>query len=156
MSHCRAGQKWPILGFILVAPVHPVCSSLAPDRPYQGLWVGDYSAHGIEFLLVIQRESYTLEIIKLTGDRNVPRSEYTVIVPDLRMQRTLHNDDYPAGLQNARVVQGIGQIAGTGFYEPQWVDIHGTFRISKNNVSLPEISRRIVCYLDTIASYQQL
>ena len=26
-------------------------------KPYQGIWVGDYSVHGSEFLLVIQRES---------------------------------------------------------------------------------------------------
>lgn len=26
------------------------------DKPYQGIWVGDYSGHGCEFLLVLQRE----------------------------------------------------------------------------------------------------
>ena len=26
------------------------------EKPYQGLWVGDYSGHGCEFLLVLQRE----------------------------------------------------------------------------------------------------
>ncbi|KAL6716562.1 hypothetical protein ACLMJK_006129 [Lecanora helva] len=29
------------------------------EKPYQGLWVGDYSGHGCEFLLVLQREVYS-------------------------------------------------------------------------------------------------
>lgn len=27
-----------------------------PEKPYQGIWVGDYSGHGSEFLLVMQKE----------------------------------------------------------------------------------------------------
>ena len=29
------------------------------EKPYQGIWVGDYSGHGCEFLLVLQREVTT-------------------------------------------------------------------------------------------------
>jgi hypothetical protein len=33
-------------------------------RPYAGLWVGDYAAHGVEFLLFLQRSPSTLEAVK--------------------------------------------------------------------------------------------
>ena len=32
------------------------CYIPTEDKPYQGIWVGDYSAHGCEFLLVMQTE----------------------------------------------------------------------------------------------------
>lgn len=30
-----------------------------PEKPWQGIWVGDYSGHGCEFLLLVQREVTT-------------------------------------------------------------------------------------------------
>ncbi|KAK2742879.1 hypothetical protein FQN55_007663 [Onygenales sp. PD_40] len=30
------------------------------EKPYQGIWVGDYSGHGSEFLLVLQRDGHSL------------------------------------------------------------------------------------------------
>jgi hypothetical protein len=112
--------------------------------PYRGIWVGDYSGHGCEFLLVHQperedddsdllprREGETdegyaqrkidetvhrgrLEAIKLTGDPNVPRGEYTFVVEDLGpagFVRTIQE----APFQGARVVKSKGHVANTGF-----------------------------------------
>lgn len=43
------------------------------EKPYQGLWVGDYSSHGSEFLLVMQSDS--------EGDRNLSRCSSTESLP---------------------------------------------------------------------------
>lgn len=34
----------------------PVLYTPTPEKPYQGIWIGDYSAHGCEFLLVLQND----------------------------------------------------------------------------------------------------
>ncbi|KAJ5574397.1 uncharacterized protein N7459_008824 [Penicillium hispanicum] len=38
------------------ATLDPSLYTPTKEKPYQGIWVGDYSAHGCEFLLVLQRE----------------------------------------------------------------------------------------------------
>ncbi|KAH8906356.1 hypothetical protein BR93DRAFT_746379 [Coniochaeta sp. PMI_546] len=121
--------------------------------PYRGIWVGDYSGHGCEFLLVHQParddddldpevsprregetdEDYTqrridetiyrgrLEAIKLTGDPNVPRGEYTFIVEDLGpagFVRTIQE----APFYGARVVKSKGHVAGTGFVNDKYIE----------------------------------
>ena len=43
-------------------------------KPYQGIWVGDYSGHGCEFLLVLQRE--------VTRKTIMTREEQTGILPE--------------------------------------------------------------------------
>lgn len=115
--------------------------------PYRGIWVGDYSGHGCEFLLIHQpardddddfdpdliprREGETdkdyaqrkidetvyrgrLEAIKLTGDPNVPRGEYTFVVEDLGPPGFVRTIEEPP-FQGARVVKSKGHVAGTGF-----------------------------------------
>src|SRR5438270_235612 len=47
-------------------------SNQVPGKPYQGLWIGEYSAHGDELLLFLQRSPTMLEVIKISGDPNVP------------------------------------------------------------------------------------
>lgn len=152
------------------------------QRPWQGIWVGDYSGHGCEFLVVIQKDvncgqapitasrwssqsSLTtlasgelvndtsdvtasempsptreatvndedaaleaepseppedgscwgrLEAIKLTGDPNVPRGEYTWIAEDIGPKGLLRiaNEQMFKG---ARVVRSLGHSAAREF-----------------------------------------
>jgi hypothetical protein len=111
------------------------------DKPYRGIWVGDYAGHGCEFLLihqpgdevpfdessVIQRDDESMdeflirkreeriyrgriEAIKLTGDPNVPRGEYTFIADDIGKDgfvRVAHE----AKFKGARIVKSKGHVA---------------------------------------------
>ncbi|KAJ9631944.1 hypothetical protein H2203_000345 [Taxawa tesnikishii (nom. ined.)] len=200
----------------------PECYTPTPEKPWRGIWCGDYSGHGCEFLLINQpdkgtesplprgmdwmrdwlatgrrgsvssqdsstsaqedvimdvlededgedgdddfaaaasssaeaqddasNDAYTgrLEAIKLTGDPNVPRGEYTFIAPDLsdaglvrvasdelfqgaRMVRAAgHNEYTPSQLilishdRLAQYWEGFGHIA---FY--QRVDINNLLK----------------------------
>ncbi|CAK4030622.1 F-box domain containing [Lecanosticta acicola] len=162
-----------------------------PAKPWQGIWCGDYSGHGCEFLVVTQpdpgaenplprgmdwlrqwfrsgrRESGSstasfvsavehqvesaeeeagvtypgrhadlpkdepmaqghdevptgrLEAIKLTGDINVPRGEYTFIAPDIGpggFMRVADEDTF----RGARIVRSAGHIASRGFRADQY------------------------------------
>lgn len=115
-------------------------------KPWRGIWVGDYSGHGCEFLLINQPDdppttdeelglvrlsSETdeqwekrrldarvyrgrLEAIKLTGDPNVPRGEYTFVADDLGPDGFVgHAAEEP--FTGARVVRSKGHVAATGF-----------------------------------------
>lgn len=158
------------------------------DKPWQGIWVGDYSGHGCEFLLVLQREvtspmtlsrtsstgslpqgmavartdvdmgqqnagfaslgngeaqgvkgnqvdnaaapdvqtmptespSGRLEAIKLTGDVNVPRGEYTWIAEDIGPNGLIRvaNEQMFVG---ARTVKSWGHIAGRGYRRDRFI-----------------------------------
>ncbi|KAJ5863804.1 uncharacterized protein N7529_005720 [Penicillium soppii] len=137
--------------------LHSTFSTLDPDfynpttkKPYQGIWVGDYSAHGCEFLLVLQKdvdedlseESRSIDVsngedgpevddmidlgqrgrlegIKLTGDMNVPRGQYSWVAEDIG----------PGGLVGvaveepfigARMVRCKGHVAGIGFQDGEY------------------------------------
>lgn len=124
----------------------PTTYTPTKEKPYQGIWVGDYSTHGCEFLLVLQtdvddelEDSRTLETsngddasemhdrdeigqrgrlegIKLTGDMNVPRGQHSWIAEDIG----------PGGLVGvavdepfigARIVRCKGHVAGIGFQD---------------------------------------
>jgi Cyclin D1 binding domain/F-box-like len=147
-------------------------STLEPDlytpteeKPYQGIWVGDYAGHGCEFLLVTQRETVRgevyqtrsrrpgnrwdpelsedepdmrlvmantdhgggknayddpvfrgrIEAIKLTGDVNVPRGEYSWIANDIGSAGFIRvAEEKP--FQGARVVKSRGHLANRGFH----------------------------------------
>jgi hypothetical protein len=91
-----------------------------PDErhPFRGLWVGDYSVHGWEFILFHQPNPNRLEGIKITGDIHVPRGEYTFIVEDLtNISRIAHEVEWPG----AKAVKGKGQIAASQFVDSQWL-----------------------------------
>ncbi|KAI5369517.1 Putative F-box only protein 31/39 [Septoria linicola] len=170
------------------------------EKPWQGIWCGDYSVHGCEFLLVTQpdeseatplprgldylREWFSgarlssafdydidpdddpdedelaqaatenasngsdtsneqtfmstpnafpfersqdhsevpsgrLEAIKLTGDPNVPRSQYSFIAPDLGHGGFLRIAD-EATFRGARVVRSAGHVANRGFIDDEY------------------------------------
>ncbi|KAL8934051.1 MAG: hypothetical protein Q9211_005435 [Gyalolechia sp. 1 TL-2023] len=125
------------------------------EKPWQGIWVGDYSGHGCEFLLLIQRAvdraseppkaSYAsplrhhydradsrhtldlpveagedgtcagrLEAIKLTGDPNVPRGEFTWVAEDIGPAGLLRVADERI-FKGARVVRSLGHSAARHF-----------------------------------------
>ncbi|MCJ1467713.1 hypothetical protein MMC07_006338 [Pseudocyphellaria aurata] len=156
------------------------------QKPWQGIWVGDYSGHGCEFMVIIQKDvdcgaapitasrwssqsSLTtlastefandtsdiatselpspsiettvndvdtaleekpseppedgscrgrLEAIKLTGDPNVPRGEYTWIAEDIGPKGLLRiaNEQMFKG---ARVVRSLGHSAAREFRDSQ-------------------------------------
>ncbi len=107
------------------------------EKPWQGIWVGDYAGHGCEFLFVLQKDvegpapdtmldrlpggteidrscTGRLEAIKLTGDNNVPRGEYTWIAEDIGTKgiiRIAQEDIF----KGARVVRSRGNTAVRGY-----------------------------------------
>lgn len=127
------------------ATLDPKLYTPTEDKPWRGIWVGDYSGHGCEFLLmnqpddndpfdessVVQHEDETskefeirkkeerinrgsLEAIKLTGDPNIPRGEYTFICDDLSQTGYIRTAD-EARFKGARIVRSRGHIAARMF-----------------------------------------
>ncbi|KAL8857904.1 MAG: hypothetical protein Q9178_005523 [Gyalolechia marmorata] len=131
------------------------------EKPWQGIWVGDYSGHGCEFLLLIQsavdgslerplssfemplvhhfdgsdrrgrRSSAVrqgedgscagrLEAIKLTGDPNIPRGEYTWVAEDIGPEGLVRIADEKM-FRGARVVKSLGHIAARGFRDGEQI-----------------------------------
>ncbi|KAF8463134.1 hypothetical protein BDZ91DRAFT_784204 [Kalaharituber pfeilii] len=113
------------------------------DLDLSGIWLGDYYTHGPEFLLFHHpnRQNCRLEVLKLTGDVNVPRGEFTFIIPNLTIE-----DRYRDGTEDtiatpssflrfARpvidpdawlskpVFSGRGQLAHQGFRRRTWNEI---------------------------------
>lgn len=133
---------------ITYATLDPSLYTPTELKPWRGIWVGDYSGHGCEFLLLHQpddppatdkelglerRENETdddwerrrslgrihrgrLEAIKLTGDPNVPRGEYTFVVDDLGPGGYVGTAN-EAPFSGARVVRSKGHVAMTGFLD---------------------------------------
>ncbi|KAK8852044.1 F-box domain-containing protein [Apiospora arundinis] len=160
-EQCFRLRQWmemgpPTLGvhlgeeLVTYSTLDPKLYTPTKEKPWRGIWVGDYSGHGCEFLLLHQpdvegetgvplerREGETdaqyderfleervykgrLEAIKLTGDPNVPRGEYTFIAPDLSEAGILDVAQEPP-FQGVRIVQSTGHIAHTGFYNDKYI-----------------------------------
>ncbi|KAJ6437342.1 hypothetical protein O9K51_09896 [Purpureocillium lavendulum] len=158
----HAGHGPPDLGLtgvhigeeiITYSTLDPVLYTPTPTKPWRGIWVGDYSGHGCEFLLINQPDDEPatdaelglvrgddetdevwdkrrlearmyrgrLEAIKLTGDPNVPRGEYTFVADDLGPNGFVGvAADEP--FIGARVVHSKGHIAGTGFIRDKYIE----------------------------------
>ncbi|KAF9876974.1 F-box domain-containing protein [Colletotrichum karsti] len=138
---------------VTYSTLDPVVYTPTPLKPWRGIWVGDYSGHGCEFLLINQpddedvsdedlglvrgphesEEDWTrrrtdarvhrgrLEAIKLTGDPNVPRGEYTFVADDLGEAGFVGLAREPP-FQGTRVVKSKGHVAGTGFLEDRYIE----------------------------------
>lgn len=145
----------------------PILYTPTAEKPWRGIWVGDYSGHGCEFLLINQpdgadeartplvrgeggtetEEAFQerflrervhrgrLEAIKLTGDPNVPRGEYTFVSDDLGENGFVGVAQEPP-FRGTRVVKSKGHIAATGFFDGkaflpfyslsgEWISRHG-------------------------------
>lgn len=108
------------------------------EKPYQGIWVGDYSAHGCEFLLFLQHDKEgdensardprnedivqrgSLKAVKLTGDPNVPRGEYSFMSDDIGPGGTIRIATESL-FEGARVVRSSGHVAGLGFRDDTFI-----------------------------------
>lgn len=111
---------WPGLSRIVLPLTKDV------EKPFQGLWIGDYSAHGGEILLFLQRTPSKLEVIKVTGDRNVPRGEYSFVIPKMDgPSRICHEMEFTS----VCAVQGWEQIAGICFSHYLWIEVEGIFHL---------------------------
>ena len=84
-----------------------------------GLWIGDYSAHGMEVLwLAYDSEARRVNAWKLTGDINVPRgvvSWWINVDEDLGENRSTHFRNAYRDLQSAKFRPGRGTVSNVGF-----------------------------------------
>ncbi|KAI1000508.1 hypothetical protein K3495_g7687 [Podosphaera aphanis] len=122
------------------------------EKPYRGIWVGDYSGHGCEFLLMHQPDDLepfdeasvvrnanetdeefaarkreeriyrgSIEAIKLTGDPNVPRGEFTFIADDISSGGFIRLADDQI-FKGARIVRSLGHIAARMFRHDKFIE----------------------------------
>ncbi|KAL4935490.1 hypothetical protein BDV06DRAFT_206894 [Aspergillus oleicola] len=133
-----AGQQETISTY---STLDPALYMPTKEKPYQGIWVGDYSAHGCEFLLFLQQDKESegdeydahdprndgiiqhgsLKAVKLTGDPNVPRGEFSFVSDDIGPGGTVRIAT-EALFQGARVVRSRGHIAGLGFRDDTFIN----------------------------------
>jgi hypothetical protein len=64
-----------------------------------------------------------LEVIKITGDPNVPCQEYSFVIPDLNSPNAYICQEIE--FQGSTAVEGYGQISPTGFRDPTWIPMEG-------------------------------
>ncbi|KAE8150509.1 hypothetical protein BDV25DRAFT_110305 [Aspergillus avenaceus] len=122
------------------ATLDPALYTPTKEKPYQGIWVGDYSAHGCEFMLFLQghgrsdslfddhevnndgvHQQGSLNAIKLTGDPNVPRGEVTFVSHDIGPRGLVRVADEKL-FRGARIVRSEGHVAGLGFRDDTFIE----------------------------------
>ncbi|KAF2863399.1 hypothetical protein K470DRAFT_274629 [Piedraia hortae CBS 480.64] len=155
------------------------------EKPWQGIWVGDYGGHGREFVLITQPDRKDerqlphdmdklqdllrsrddssaiedasqdvplaggrLEAIKLTGDINVPRGEYTFIAPEIGNGGLIRIADESL-FRGARIVQSMGHIAEREFVQDCYIPTQ-LIMISHNRLAQYWESFRHVSYYQRI------
>jgi hypothetical protein len=105
--------------------ISPNATTPSVEKPWQGIWCGDYFHHGVEFLLVLQPDSIdtdqrkSLLAVKLTGDPNIPRWQYSFVVPDL-LEPGLVRIAEEEELRGARLVRSAIHVAANGFKSSKW------------------------------------
>lgn len=85
------------------------------EKPWQGIWVGDYSGHGCEFLLVLQREvTSPMALSRTSSTDHLPRG-MTTATPnaDTRLQDS-DSDQHSAAAIGGRTVVAQGDTPETG------------------------------------------
>ena len=84
-------------------------------KPWQGIWVGDYSGHGCEFLLVLQREVTSPMALSRTSSTDYLPRGMTTAKPnaDTRLQKS-DGDQHSAAAIEGQTVAAQGDIAETG------------------------------------------
>ncbi|KAI1464122.1 uncharacterized protein F4812DRAFT_443436 [Daldinia caldariorum] len=135
---------------VTYSTLDPILYTPTAEKPWRGIWVGDYSGHGCEFLLINQPDDEMghmplerlqgetdsefeqrfrhervyrgrLEAVKLTGDVNVPRGEFTFVADDLGDNGMLGTAKQPP-FEGARVVRSKGHIAHMGFSNDRYIE----------------------------------
>jgi len=122
------------------------------EKPWRGIWVGDYSGHGCEFLLMNQPDNIipfdeesvvqcadetveewekrkivervyrgSIEAIKLTGDPNIPRGEYTFVADDISEKAYIRTAT-EAPFKGARIVKSRGHIANQMYENDTYIE----------------------------------
>lgn len=121
--------------------------------PKAGIWVGSYSAHGLEFILITYSESIQkpgsiqLTATKITGDPNIPSGK-TTFKALLNISNKISRSAEELGLefQNVKgLYHGQGQIAFRGFLNNQFIPVEIYFesetRLSVHWLQLGRISK---------------
>ncbi|KAI0389608.1 hypothetical protein F5Y17DRAFT_112848 [Xylariaceae sp. FL0594] len=163
----------------------PALYTPTEEKPWRGIWVGDYNVHGCEFLLLHQpelaeerdeeplvrqeneseqeyRERFMaervyrgrLEAIKLTGDPNVPRGEFTFVVEDLGPKGLARIGQQPP-FQGARMVKSQGHVAGIGFAHDKYIDSQ-LILISPNRLAQYWVDLGHISFLERVDIHQFL
>jgi hypothetical protein len=63
-----------------------------------------------------------LEVIKIQGDPNVPRGEYSFVFPDIS---SINRRCTEVEFEGSNTTCGYGQVAGTFFRGPTWIPVEG-------------------------------
>ncbi|KAI5291044.1 hypothetical protein KEM54_006561 [Ascosphaera aggregata] len=149
-----------------------------PSKPLQGIWVGDYSGHGSEFLLLVHRDDYDdksegngqqgaatpqtdekgdqyspIPPLRQTAthsrDANIPRGQVSFIIPDLSPANGLIRMATESPFTGSPVFRGKGHIARNGFLESKWIDVE-VIMVSVNVLAVVWVEMGVVAYLKRV------